>query len=348
MNIIPDLIFNVGILFMMLIPGIVLKKCKLVPDGFGKGISNLVLYIAQPLLIVAAYLNCKSTFSDIWQNVLAVLLLSIAAHILFSAVAMCLFGGAEEGRRKMLRFATIFSNAAFMGIPLIDAICGAEAAIYASIYNITFNFFLWTLGVHLCTHKDGADLDGDGDADISDALISAGRATSRAKSLTKVLLHPVTLASVIGVIILVSGGNTAIAANLATDSPNVVLLFTVECITMLKGLVAPLSMIIIGLRLAEIELRGIATDLYMYIFLAMRHIVLPLGVLAIIKLLTLAQIPISDEAATVTIILASTPAASSATMFAEMYDCDAAYVSRLVAISTILSIATMPLILMLV
>jgi len=35
-------------------------------------------------------------------------------------------------------------------------------------------------------------------------------------------------------------------------------------------------------------------------------------------------------------------------MFAEKYDCDANYVSRLVTVSTLLSIATMPLIIMLV
>ena len=45
---------------------------------------------------------------------------------------------------------------------------------------------------------------------------------------------------------------------------------------------------------------------------------------------------------------ASAPAASSATMFAEQYDCDARYVSRVVAISTIISIITMPLMIMLV
>ena len=50
----------------------------------------------------------------------------------------------------------------------------------------------------------------------------------------------------------------------------------------------------------------------------------------------------------VTVIMASAPAASSATMFAEKYDCDAIYVSRLVTVSTIISIATIPLVLLLV
>jgi predicted permease len=45
--------------------------------------------------------------------------------------------------------------------------------------------------------------------------------------------------------------------------------------------------------------------------------------------------------------MASAPAATSATMFAEKYDCDADYVSKLVAVSTILSLATMPIVILL-
>ena len=41
--------------------------------------------------------------------------------------------------------------------------------------------------------------------------------------------------------------------------------------------------------------------------------------------------------------MTAAPAATSATMFAEKFDYDAAYVSRLVVVSTLLSIGTMPL-----
>lgn len=346
MNIIPDLIFNVAVLFVMLIPGIVLKKCALVPDGFGKGISNLVLYIAQPLLIVAAYVNCQSRFVDIWQNILFVFLLSIIAHVIFASVALHLFEGAPEGRRRMLRLTTIFANAAFMGIPLIEALLGAEAAIYASIYNITFNLFLWTLGVFLCTRNSDEDVDGDGDSDIFDDLAVAEKVAKKEVSLLKVLIHPVTIASIIGVILLATGANTAIAANMATEEPNVLLRLLVNCLNMLKGLVAPLSMVVIGLRLAEVDFRGIFKDGYMYLFLALRHLVLPLALVGIARLLVLIGVPMSDECILVATILAATPAASSATMFAEKYDCDAGYASKLVAVSTILCIATMPIVVM--
>lgn len=333
---ISELIFQVALLFIMMVPGVILKKTRLVPDGFGKGIANLILYIAQPVLIVAAYINCESDFEHIWLNILIVFILSVVAHALFSVVALMLFKGAEEAKRKMLRFATIFANAAFMGIPLIDALIGPEAAIYASIYNITFNLFLWTLGVHLCTVKECEDVDGDGDCDITDRHLSAVRETKRAGSLIKVLLHPVTLASIIGVICLIAGVNATLLSELHLD-------IITDSLNMIKALVAPLSMVVIGLRLAEIKIKGMFSDLYMYLFLALRHIVLPLALLGIIKLVGL-LIPINEVCTLVTIILACTPAASSATMFAEKYDCDAVYTSRLVVVSTILCIITMPLV----
>ena len=335
-----DLILNVASLFIMMVPGIILKKCHLCGDDFGKGLSNLILYIAQPCLIVYAYLDCSSRLVDIWQNVVAVLILSLLVHIIFAVVAIPVFKKAPESRGRMLKFATVFSNAAFMGIPLIIEIMGTEAAIYASVYNISFNLFLWTLGVHFCTRQEGEDMDGDGDSDMTDAWLSAHKHIKKENALLKVLIHPVTLASVIGLVLLACGVNVPLlegnGMSLISDS-----------LEMLKNLVAPLSMTVIGLRVAEINLEGFFNDIYMYIFLALRHLVLPLAVLGIILLCPLIGITISPDVARVTLIMAAAPAASSATMFAEKYGCDAKYVSRLVVASTLLSILTMPLILML-
>ncbi len=325
MNIILPLVTNVAILFIMMLPGLLMRKCRLAGDGFGKGLSNLVLYIAQPSLILCSYLDCAAN-AELWMNALWVLILSLLAHILFAAVALSLFRGACDSRRRMLRFATVFSNAAFMGIPLIDVILGAEATIYASIYNITFNLFLWSLGVYFCTAK--RDEDGDGVPD--------GEDKPRYKiSPLKILLHPVTLASLLGILLLAVGGGRFLPA-LLTDS-----------LYMLKGLVAPLSMVVIGLRLADVSFRGAFRDKYLYLFLGLRHLVLPLGVLLMLWVLALIGLPLGETVTTVILLLAATPAATSATMFAEKYDCDAVYTSRTVILSTLLSIGTMPLILML-
>lgn len=323
----PDIIYNVMLLFIMMIPGVILKKCGLAPEGFGKGLSNLVLYVAQPVLVFLAYF--KDFDINILINSIYVFILSLVAHGIFAAVAIFAFKGAPDNARRMLSFATVFSNAAFMGIPLIAAVLEDTypgATLYASIYNISFNLFLWTLGVYFCT--GGRDLDNNNVSDHIDEI-------KNKMSFKKALLHPVTIAAALGLI--------AFCFSLHTYLPEIV----TESFTMLKNLVAPLSMVVIGLRLADMKFTGCFTDKYLYVFLALRHIVLPAIMVGIIKLLSLVGLALHPAVSAVIVIMAAAPAATSATMFAEMYSCDSPYVSRAVTISTLLSILTMPLMTML-
>ena len=318
------IIYNVALLFIMMLPGIIMKKCKMSVDGFGKGISNLVLYIAQPALVFMAYVRPYD--ENILINSAYVFLLSIVVHGVFSAVAMLSYKKAPDSMRRMLRFATIFSNAAFMGMPLIRAVFGAEATVYASIYNITFNLFLWSLGVFICTDK--RDVNENGIEDDEEYI-------KQGASPLKALYHPVTIAAVLGLIFFILPIEGYIPS------------IAIETLNNLGNLVGPLSMMVIGLRLADMDFRGIFKDKHMYVFLALRHVILPLVTLGIVKLVGLV-LPVHELVEMVIVTLAAAPAATSATMFAEKYDCDANYVSRLVTVSTLLSIATMPLIIMLV
>lgn len=327
MEIALKVIYNVALLFIMMIPGVLLVKCKMSAHGLGKGLSNLVLYIAQPALIFMAYIRPYD--AEILKNSLYVFILSLLVHIMFSVIAMLCFKKSPSGVRRMLRFATIFSNAAFMGIPLIAAVLEDSypgATVYASIYNITFNLFLWSLGVYICT--EGRDGNANG---LDDGVEEVKEKASPLKA----LYHPVTIAAAIGLVFFIF--------SLGGYLPEIVS----ESFNMLKGLVAPLSMVVIGLRLAQMNFKGFFKDKDMYLFLLLRHILLPLLTVGLVKLLALV-LPIAPVVQMVVVIMASAPAATSATMFAEKYDCDAAYVSRLVTASTLISIVTMPLILLLV
>ena len=329
-----NIVINVGILFLMMIPGILLKKCRLCQDGFGKGVSNLVLYIAQPALIFLAYL--KEFDKEVVKNCLVVLLLSVVAHCIF-LLALLFYKKTTEDRRRMLRFATIFSNAAFMGIPLITAVLGAEYTIYASIYNITFNLFLWTLGVHICTAGN---------------VLDDGTVLKSQASVKKALLHPVTIAAALGIICFVLTKYIPVHEFINGDylrGNGADIIYTdiiYKPLEAISNLVAPLSMLVLGLRIADIDFRGFFKDKHVYLFVLLRHIALPAVVLLAMWGLYLIGLPITKEVFKVIILMAAAPAASSATMFAEKYDCDAAYVSKIVALSTILSIVTMPILAM--
>lgn len=327
------LIFYVAILFIMMVPGVILKKCRLVQDSFGKGISNLVLYVAQPVLVFQAYVRPFDV--EILKNSLAVLILSTAMHSMFAIVAIVTFKKAEDNARRMLKTATVFSNAAFMGIPLIEAVLGSEATIYATVYNITFNIFLWSLGVYFCTAK--RDMDNDGDIDSRKE-----RAAAVFSSLGKAFVHPVTIAAFLGILVFLLPIDSFFTAPLLSENKNIIW----EALTMIKNLVAPLSMVVIGLRLAEINFKGFFRDIYMYVFIFLRHFGLPFATILLMELVKAVGIDIGETVSLVLIIMSATPAASSSTMFAEKFDCDAGYASKLVAFSTILSIVTMPVMLL--
>lgn len=326
MGVALKLIYNVALLFIMMVPGVLMKKCRLCSDSFGKGISNLVLYIAQPALTFVAYLRPYD--EKILINSAYVFVFSVVLHALFAVVTMCFFKKAPDSKQRMLRFATVFSNVAFMGIPLIAAVLEDTypgSTVYALIYSITFNVFLWSLGVKIC--NEGRDADKDG----VDDYVEEKQKISPWKAFT----HPTTIASAIGLVFFIlpiEGFVPSLAE---------------EAFVMLKNLVAPLSMLVIGLRLADMSFKGVLKDVDMYIFILLRHIALPLISLGLVKLVGLV-ISIDPAVEMVIVILAAAPAATSATMFAEKYDCDSAYVSRLVTVSTILSIVTIPLILLLV
>lgn len=326
------LIYSVGIFFVMMVPGIVMRKCRLSTDGFGKALSNLVLYIAQPALVLRSYLRAFD--SKILLNILYVLIFALVAHGLFTLFAMLSFRHSPDRVKRMLRFSTIFANAAFMGMPLIESVLGAEYLIYASIYNLVFNAWQWTVGVYICTAR--RDVDGDG---IDDGEMLRRNDGISAK---KVLLHPVMLSAYVGLICFF------FSLDPGTDytALPVYSRFAVEILDALKGLVAPLSMVVLGLRIADIDFRGFFKEKDMYICLILRHALLPVLVFfAMRALMIFVEIPYG--VVMTVLIMASAPVATSATMFAEMYDCDAAYVSKVVVLSTVLAIVTMPLVAML-
>ena len=96
-------------------------------------------------------------------------------------------------------------------------------------------------------------------------------------------------------------------------------------------------------RLADVDFKGVYKDKYLYPFILIRLFALPAIMWAIMRVLLGFGI-IEANVMAVILILNSTPAAAITTMFAELYDGDSPYAGKLVAITTILSVATMPLV----
>lgn len=103
----------------------------------------------------------------------------------------------------------------------------------------------------------------------------------------------------------------------------------------------PLAMIILGSYLTKVNFKKVLLNINLYIVSLLRLIISPLitvGILALIK--------INPTVASAIIITASCPTATITTLFAARYNLEADYASELVSLTTLLSIVTIPLILL--
>ncbi len=299
------LIVRILLLFIMILPGFILRKKDMLNGEVSKGLSNLVLYAAQPAMITASFL--REFDSSILYNMLGVFVFALLTNGFNCVAVLFMFKKAPERKARVLRFAAAFSNSLFMGLPIVIGVFGPTAAIYASMYSFWFNVFAWSMGCMLYTND------------------------KRYISPKKMFLNPASIAAVIGLALFLSGVEKYI--------PEVI----TESLDMLSGLVAPLSMIVVGIRLAEVEVKTAFKDKYLYMFSALRLFGGPIVAFLLLKIAELLFGYSNQMVSFMLIVLTATPTATMTTMFAEKFDGDAVYASKCVAINTIFSLVTMPL-----
>ena len=102
-------------------------------------------------------------------------------------------------------------------------------------------------------------------------------------------------------------------------------------------------MIVIGIRIAEVDIKSIFKDKYIYIFSVYRLIGGPVMAFIFLKLADLVFGYSNEMVTFIILVLCSTPTASMTTMFAEKFNGDAVYASKCVSVNTLFSLVTMPL-----
>ena len=116
---------QVVILFILIGAGFASKKAKLISDNAVKGMTNLVLYLATPCIIISSFQNCKFN-SEMLVNLLIMTVAVVCIYIGSIVIANLVFRDKDMSRRAVFRVATIYSNCGFMSLPLQQAILGSD------------------------------------------------------------------------------------------------------------------------------------------------------------------------------------------------------------------------------
>lgn len=209
-----------------------------------------------------------------------------------------------------MNYGLICSNSSFIGLPVVNNIYGSIGVLYASIFQLPIRITMWTSGL---TQFTGKKVDQNG----------RKQPVFTKETIKSLILHPCIIAVFLGFFIMA----------LHIPLPGCI----GRSITFMSQCTIPISMIVIGCILSECKVSQLFDKATFY-FTFIRLLAFPLPIFAFLKLLR-----VNPLITGVSILLTGMPAATTTAILADKYDCNAAFASRVIFVSTICSIVTIPI-----
>lgn len=323
------LLEQMAVLFLLMGIGYFCYRKKIITDEVSKKLSAIVVNIANPALVLTGCLGEeKIQGRELLTTV--IIIVAVYAALLIIAQLLPLLLRVEKGSRGTYKAMTVFSNIGFMGFPVVAALYGNGAILYAALFTIPYNILIYTYGISAMTASTTAA------STVTASALTAGEKGDEEKGErngVSFLLGRILNVGVIACII------TVIIYFFQIPVPKV----AADTITHLSNLTAPLSMMVIGASLAAIDLKKLFMDVRLLLFSAIKLLVIPA-----VGMLVIRQFVDNEIICGVCLVMLATPVGSMTAMLAQQYDGDYEMASRGVALTTILSVATIPLVSMLV
>ena len=298
------------ILFLLIATGFGAGKAGVIKGDTVRAMSRFLVDFTLPALIIISMQ--RSYTAELRDQSLQVLLISsviYAASFPLAYAATRLYRGAGTPELGVHRFAMCFSNVGFMGFPVAESLLGRESLFIVSIYNIPFQILAFSVGAVMIAGKSGDP--------------PAGKSSLAASM--KVLLNPAIASALIGFALFL--GSVGIPDPLYT------------AMDLLGGMTTPLAMVVIGAVLSQTRLSGVFSNPRLWLTTGYRLAFHPVLVYLFARTLGLVGLELA-----VPVLVSAMPVAANSTILAGVYGGDSVTASALVFVSTILSLATIPLI----
>ena len=295
-----QVLLQVLTLLLLMLCGFIARKSRMMGGEGFSALNKLVLFFAQPALILSSMQQSSSP--ELIRDLAWVFVLACAAMALSGFVALLFFRREAAPRRSVLTSMAMVSNCGFMGFPVITAALGEEALIYAVIYVSAFQLICWTLG----------------------AYVFGGRSAMRPGELYR---NPSLLAVLGGLVLFLTGWRLPGFVN--------------DGLSMMGSVTTPVAMFVIGSNLVGLTPAHLS-DRPMLTACGLRLVAAPLMVL-LLRLTSLSGLVVNSL-----FLCTAMPCAALTAMMAELYQADSVLASRGVAVSTALSMVTVPLLLTLI
>ncbi|MBR2274937.1 MAG: AEC family transporter [Lachnospiraceae bacterium] len=294
------------VFFLIILVGYICRKIGFLNDTASKSISAIVVNVANPMLILSSAMSGERISDN--RVLLHALLSALLIHTVMILASRFLprLLGAKPENYGIYRVMLIFSNIGFVGMPVIRATYGEIAVLYAAVFTVPYNILIYTYGI---SEIKGEKFDFRGNS----------------TEVLKKIFNVGVISAIIGIAIYLLGIQT----------PS----FIKETVDYLSNLTAPLSMMVIGNSLAKMDVRKLFTNKELLIFSAVKLLILP-----IICTFIVLAVPIDPTLKGVCMIMMAVPVGSMTAMMAQQYDSNYELASQGVALTTLLSVLTIPVV----
>ncbi|MDF2484147.1 MAG: putative rane protein [Herbinix sp.] len=293
--------FNqIMIMFLIILVGIFCYRIHLIDKITNKKLSDMVLMLVNPIVILVSYQ--REFEATLLKGLLISLLLAVITHIFGIVIGYVIIrGNKHKSDLAIERFAVVYSNCGFIGIPMAGGLFGSEGVFYITAYMTIFNLLVWTHGIIIMTDK--ADL----------------------KSIGKALLSPSVIATVVGFLLFVT---RIMLPDILTNA-----------LTYIGNMNTPLAMLVAGITIAQTDLKKLLGKLRIYYISFLKLLFVPIVMLILFRIFDLPEVVLLTS-----VLAAACPTAATVNLFSLRYEKNYLYASEIFAVSTILSLITIPLV----
>ena len=336
------------VMFLMMAVGYLCYRKQILTEEVSRKVSAIVVNVANPCMILSSALTDQQMQGKELVQTLAIVVMMYAFLLAVAQLLPRILCIQKESRGAYAAM-TVFANIGFMGFPVLAAMYGNGALLYGAVFQIPFNILIYTYGVTVLTRKPGACAKTEPDVkaepngktgERQDAQGITAAVNGKSENIENGSEQQGKLQGTVEIVkkIFNIGVIACITAMLLYFLQTPVPSFLQAFITNLGNLTAPLSMMIIGASLAQMPLKELFLDKKLLLFSLVKLLLLPA-----VWMIMVNRVAEQEILRGVCLVMMATPAGSMTAMLAQQYGGDYETASRGVALTTVLSVITMPL-----
>jgi predicted permease len=318
-------------MFLVILVGWVARRKAYLTGETTSTLSRFVVDITIPALVFTQMLRTVNV--DELRTQWSLPLLGAAVILIGQAVglfSMPLFS--RKDQRSTFIFLVAVGNWIYLPLPIVEALYGASGVSAVLLFNVGAQMVLWTIGVW--TLRGGKpDL-----ASLRELAKNSGLIATAVGIVLALLIPAMRVLEKVtpdNVAQLVPGIPAALVLGVST---------LVAALVLVGSLTIPLSLIVTGAQLGGLDLSDHRPSTTLTGVIVARLFMAPVVTVALVTLLAHLHIRITDTPRMVGYIIAAMPVAVSCSIFTERFGGDTSLASRAIFYSTLLSIATVPIV----